>query len=123
MKTILIIDDNQDVRDALTLVLTDEQYRVTTSSSGAILHDLTADTLPDLFILDAFLSGESGIAVGQQIRNTKSMQEIPILIISARDDIEKRAQNAGFENFLSKPFDITKLLKKVDSLVGITLPH
>jgi CheY-like chemotaxis protein len=113
LKRILIVDDDLAILDSLGLLLEFEGYQVVKSSSASTLFSMETD-LPDLLLLDIWLSGTDGRDICKHLKQKKTTQNIPIVLISASREIEKSAKEAGANDFLSKPFDVTDLLKKVE---------
>ena len=111
-ETILIVDDDEDIREILTLYLEKESYQVIIASDGhqAIANALTAN--PDLIILDMMLPGLDGIEVCQEIRKQLTT---PIIFLSCKGTpIEKSmGLTAGGDDYISKPFDALELLARV----------
>lgn len=118
MKTILIIDDDPDILDAIKLVLEHSDYRILSTTDGGKTHTLAKNQQPDLIILDYLLSGENGQKICLNLKQTKSTQHIPIIIVSAHPDAKKSAITNGADAFIPKPFTLTTLLSEVESLIG-----
>jgi DNA-binding response OmpR family regulator len=112
-KKIMIIDDDPDILDSVGLLLEFEGYRVEKSSSASSLF-LTGTDLPDLVLLDIWLSGTDGRDICKNLKQKTSTRDIPVLLISASREIEKSAKDAGANDFLSKPFEVKDLLRKVE---------
>jgi DNA-binding response OmpR family regulator len=110
--SILIADDDSAILDATSMILEDEGYKVRTSSDGKAVDDLTGE-LPDLLLLDIWMSGKDGREICRQVKNNLRTKHIPVIMISANRDTEKIAMEAGAEDFITKPFDIDVLLEKV----------
>ncbi len=111
-KTIMIADDDPAILDALQMLLEDEGYNVVTSSNGDTFQKVN-DTLPDLLLLDIWMSGEDGREVAKILKKEKATKNIPIVMISASKDIDKSARESGADDFLAKPFEIDELLSLV----------
>lgn len=111
-KTIMIADDDPAILDALEMLLQDEGYNVVTSSNGDTFQKVN-ETLPDLLLLDIWMSGEDGREVAKVLKKEKSTKHIPIVMISASKDIDKSARDSGADDFLAKPFEIDELLTLV----------
>ncbi len=109
---ILIVDDNEDIKEILTLYLENEGYEVIAAADGnkAVTTALTAK--PDLIILDMMLPGLDGIEVCQEIRNELMT---PIIFLSCKGDpLDKSiGLTAGGDDYMSKPFEPIELLARV----------
>jgi DNA-binding response OmpR family regulator len=111
-KKIIIADDDPGILDAIEIMLNYEGYIVNTTLNGATLLDIE-DNFPDLILLDIWMSGTDGIDICKKLKVKPSMKNIPVILISASQDIEKSASEAGADDFLAKPFDINELLTKI----------
>ncbi|MES2388303.1 MAG: response regulator [Bacteroidota bacterium] len=116
-KKILIADDDPGILDAVGIMLEFEGYEVKTTSDGAELLNLEAE-LPDLLLLDIWMSGTDGRDVCRHLKQKEKTEKLPIVLISASRDIEKSAKLAGANDFLSKPFDIADLLQIINRQIG-----
>ena len=112
-KTILVADDDAAIIHSVRMLLEDEGYTVVTT-----VGDKTAQVverhLPDLILLDIWMSGMDGRDICKQLKAHESTKHIPIIMISARQDTEEIAKESGADDFVEKPFDIFKLLKKIE---------
>ena len=109
---ILIVEDDQSVRNliATTLKLHDYSYTAVSGGKEAIMLSLSAK--PDLILLDLGLPDLDGVEV---IRNIRSWSQMPIIVISARsDDNDKiRALDEGADDYLTKPFSTEELMARI----------
>lgn len=112
-KTIMVADDDQDILDMLTTVLIYNGYHVHTSFNGETLDALTEDTLPDLLLLDIWMSGLNGRDVCIALKGRELTKNLPIVLISANHDIAQVALEAGADGYVAKPFNIKQLLDVV----------
>ena len=109
----MIADDDPAILDATSMILVDEGYDVETTTDCHKLHILKSQ-LPDLLLLDIWMSGLDGRDVCKFVKKNKRTSHIPVIMISANRDTEKIAKEVGAEDFIAKPFDITELLAKVE---------
>jgi DNA-binding response OmpR family regulator len=114
-KSILIVDDEQDILLFLEAVLSDEGYRVLTASRGEELFALLERGLPDLILLDMLLSGTDGRAIIRRLKSQAATASVPVLLVSAHPRAEQEALDSGGDGFLAKPFDIDEVIEKVAS--------
>lgn len=113
LKRVMIADDDPGILDSVGIMLEFEGYVVSTTLNSATLLDLENE-LPDLVLLDIWMSGIDGRDICKQLKQKKKTSKIPIVMISASKDIEWSAIEAGADDFLAKPFDIDDLLKKIE---------
>lgn len=109
--TILVIDDDPDIIDAVEIVLEDEGYDVQTTTKPEKVLD--GSTQPDLFLIDIWMSGQNGKDICIQLKQNPKTKHIPIILFSANKDTAQIAQEAGADDFILKPFDIDDLLEKI----------
>jgi DNA-binding response OmpR family regulator len=111
-KTILIADDDEGILDATSAILEFEGYHVSSTLDGASVLRLEGK-LPDLLLLDIWMSGTDGTDVCRQLKNNADTSHLPVIMVSASRDIEQYARDAGADDFLAKPYDMKDLLEKV----------
>jgi adenylate cyclase len=112
---ILVADDNEDNRDLLARRLRRQGYEVLTAAGGrAALETLTARPL-DLVLLDVMMPDLDGYAVLQRLKADPALRDIPVLMISALDEMESvvRCIQLGAEDYLGKPFDPVLLQARI----------
>ena len=115
--SILLVEDEENLHDALKLNLELEGYEVTGCYDGATALKIVTQEHLDLIILDVMLPEIDGIAVCETIRLNN--QVIPILILSARNSSADRVLGLkkGADDYLTKPFNLEELLLRVDKLI------
>ena len=111
-KKILIADDDPAILDSMQELLEDEGYIVETAADGRTVEEVE-DELPDLILLDIWMSGIDGRDIARKLKSQEATRHIPIVMFSANKDTEKIARESGAEDFLAKPFEIDELLDKV----------
>lgn len=114
-KHILVADDDEAIVEAITMILKEEGYEVSAECEGDALKCL--ERLPDLILLDIWMSGTDGKEVALYFKGHEATKHIPIIMVSANRDGEAIAAEVGAEGFIAKPFDIDELLSKVEELV------
>ncbi len=114
-RTILLADDDADIREVARILLESEGYRVLEAADG---DEAAAAVSPDidLYILDVMMPGKNGYQVCREIRETSSA---PILFLTARSRDGDKAMgfSAGGDDYLSKPFSYTELTARVKALL------
>ncbi len=116
--SILLVEDEENLQDALRLNFEMEGYDVTSAYDGAEALKAIHSEYFDLIVLDVMLPEIDGIAVCENIRLFNS--EIPILILSAKNSSADRVMGLlkGADDYLTKPFDLTELLIRVKKLIN-----
>lgn len=119
METILLAEDSDDLRSMLRQFLEANGYRVLEALDGTEAAELAVSVRPDLILMDLGLPGTDGLSAVAEIRRHVPAAELPILIVSAYDNLEYRTEavSAGCSGYLTKPVEPEELLKKVKLLL------
>ena len=118
MRKILVVDDDESVRQLVRDVLEVEGYDVDVAADGfAALRRVEAGR-PDCVVLDVMMPGMDGHAVLQRIRSSDGGSELPVVMLTAAADDSHAwlAWSGGVDYFLAKPFDPSELLRYLDHL-------
>ncbi len=118
---ILVVDDDHKITRMLERTLTSEGYRVTISHDGPGALRRAGEVQPDIVILDVMLPGMDGVEVCRRLR---ASSQIPVLMLTARDEIEDRVQglDSGADDYLVKPFATAELLARLRALLRRPAP-
>jgi CheY-like chemotaxis protein len=111
-RSILVVDDDADVREAVADVLADEGYGVTGVASGReALKHLKDHLRPSLILLDMMMPEMDGWLLRQELKKSPDLASIPIVILSAHGDVRDAALALGAVDYLRKPLSIESLLE------------
>jgi DNA-binding response OmpR family regulator len=125
--TILVVDDDPDILDAVTLILESRSYQVITAVNGEDALSKLKTASPDLMILDLLMPKMDGFAVCRELQDARwsRHREMPILVLtSVREEASRRRYEleTGFElgvdDYVEKPFSPEVLLDRVDRLAN-----
>ncbi len=119
---ILVVDDDQGVRDSLRRSLVFNGYEVDLAGNGEEALRSVAAKSPDAVILDVMMPRLDGIATCRALRATGN--DLPILVLTARDAVADRVTglDAGADDYLSKPFSLDELLARLRALLRRSTP-
>ena len=119
-RTILIVDDDPDVRLGLHVRLKANHYDVIFAADGMTSIAQAQKHKPDLIILDLGLPAGDGFSVMERLKANDSLSLIPVIVVSARDLNANmdRALKAGAKAFLQKPVDNAQLLSVIRKVLG-----
>ena len=114
--SVLVVDDDREIRTALTTILRGRRYRVWAAGTAREALDVAIEKRPDLVVLDLSLPDESGLEVCRELR---TWTQVPILILTVSSDQEDKIQafDLGADDYLSKPFSAGELLARTRALL------
>lgn len=114
---ILIVDDETELTNPLTRLLTREGYSVDAAFDGTTGNELVQKGNYDLLILDWMLPGKTGLEICQQLR--QQGLTTPVLFLTAKDTLDDRVEglDAGADDYLIKPFELRELLARIRALL------
>ncbi|HLT71860.1 MAG TPA: ATP-binding protein, partial [Cyclobacteriaceae bacterium] len=117
---LLIVEDNEDLRNYLTERL-ECSYSVFTASDGRTGVELAELHIPDLIISDLMMPYMDGLELCRAIKSNEKTSHIPIILLTAKADVNTRidAFGIGADEYLSKPFDITELFARIRNLIEL----
>jgi two-component system, OmpR family, response regulator len=113
---LLVVDDDVEIRNLLSTLLTRRGYRVTAACDEVEMRRILATSRIDLIILDLMLPGKDGLTICREVRAAKS---IPIVMLTARGDATDRVVGLemGADDYLAKPFDVRELEARIKAVL------
>lgn len=117
-KKVLIIDDDNSILDAITMILEDEGYIVESAYRADETFNRIKTFQPDLILMDILISGLDGRVICKQLKNDTNTQNIPVIMISAHPSAEQGAASNGADGFLAKPFEAEDLLNIIAAQIS-----
>ena len=122
-KTVLIVDDESDVRDFISTILKDNGYTTISAVDGVDALEKVKASPPDLITLDVSMPEKSGVKFYREMKESDQWKTIPIVIVTGVTDefkrfISTRRQVPPPEGYLSKPFDENEVLGLVKKLTA-----
>lgn len=110
-KSILIIDDDLDIREAIADTLVDEGYRAVALGDGASgLEYLRCEPAPGLILLDWNMTPMNGLQFMEQFQKNLEWASIPVALLTADARVEEKVLRASFIGYLRKPMQLSELL-------------
>ena len=118
-RRVLLVEDDDLIRQALTTILEVEGYAVLTAADGEeALRRLQGPQPPDLILLDLMMPGMDGWQFRREQRQDRALASIPVVVFSAVDLAEQKAAGLGAAGHLEKPVEPRKLLATIRRLCG-----
>ena len=119
MATVLVAEDDADIRELVAYKLLQAGHKVVSVADGLSAVAAARETVPDVAIVDVSMPGLSGVQVCTALREDAATARIPVILLSARahpDDSESGLR-AGAVDYVTKPFSPRELLRRVESLL------
>ena len=122
MKTILLADDSITIQKVVELTFSEADYRVICVSTGGQALKKVAEVRPDIVLLDVIMPEKNGYEVCEQLKRNPSTRGIPVLLLTGTFEPfdKKRADAAGANGHVTKPFESQVLIGKVEELIAAT---
>lgn len=112
---ILLIDDDENILEAIRIILELEGFEVETDNGSGVLSKLKLFQ-PNLVLLDVLLGGINGLEICRSIKSGEQ-KNTPVILISAHAKLGKNYKKFGAEDFIAKPFEIEELVEKIKGLL------
>jgi two-component system phosphate regulon response regulator OmpR len=120
---ILVVEDNERLRDRLARYLSENGFRVTSASDAAEARERLRFVHPDLMVLDVMMPGETGLELVESLRRVEG-SNLPVLLLTARGAPEDRIAGfeAGADDYLGKPFEPLELVLRIRAMLRRATP-
>jgi DNA-binding response OmpR family regulator len=120
-KRLLILDNDRDVLEIMQEVFLYEGFEVKTLEGTTDIFNEISEYQPDIIMLDYILNGINGGEICHQVKTHQSTCTMPVIIVSAYPKVINSLGYYGCDSFIPKPFDITDLVDKVNTLLNKAL--
>ncbi len=119
-KKILIADDNENIRDALTYLLEDEGFELLLAKDGADTIRKVRELRPDILFLDIMMPEINGYDVCRTIKNDPELKRTYVIMLTAKGQVaeQERGKEVGADEYIVKPFSPMEILAKVKQILG-----
>jgi DNA-binding response OmpR family regulator len=119
-KTILVVDDDADIRELIKHRLEQKGYKVAFAAAAATALTLARKAEPDLILLDLTLPGGDGFMILERMQHLATLAHVPVIAVSAREPEpnESRARELGAVGYIHKPFETDELLGAIESALS-----
>jgi DNA-binding response OmpR family regulator len=120
---VLVIDDEPHICHLIRHAIED-RFEVHEAYSAVDAIKCAREIEPDIITMDLMMPGMSGFEICRALKKIPSTREVPIIIISAKDEINDKIEgiNVGAIDYITKPFDVNKLVEKIEENLKLSLP-
>ncbi len=117
--TVLVVDDDADIRTVLELTLTHAGFEVIEADDGAKALEAARSRSPDVVLLDVMMPGLDGLSVLRELRTDGRTAHLPVLMLTARAQPEDavRGLDAGADDYITKPFDGDEVVARIHAVI------
>ncbi len=117
-KRILIFDDDTIILEVISIIFEDAGYEVRISETSHDIIEKVADFHPDVILMDNWIPNIGGVEATQMLKSHPEFKDIPVIYVTANNDISALAKEAGADDYIAKPFDLTVLEEKVAEYIS-----
>jgi CheY-like chemotaxis protein len=115
-RRLLVVEDDESIREMIEMVLDGEGYEVITATNGAVALALLSQERPGLILLDMKMPDMDGWEFARHYADLPEPKP-PIVVVTAAQDASRRAAEIGAQGYLAKPFSIDNLLQTIDKFL------
>jgi DNA-binding response OmpR family regulator len=116
---IMVVDDEKEIRDLLSIYLVEDGYDVIAAASGEEAIDLARSEEPQVILMDVKMPGIDGVETCKRLKGAEKTKSIPVIMVTAYQDRDVEAYLEGADDFVNKPFDKTEITFRVRSMLRI----
>jgi len=116
-KTILLVDDEVSIQKLAAMTLESEGYQVVVAGNGLEAMEALKTVKPDVIVLDLNMPKMGGVEFYQRICNVAGKPMYPVLVLTARANMEQLFRSFNIAGFMAKPFEIDDLLKEIKTII------
>jgi two-component system phosphate regulon response regulator PhoB len=117
-KIIYVLEDNEDIRELIEYLFESEGFLVTSFASATEFKRHQIVNSPAIFVLDVMLPDGNGVDICNELKTTPETKDIPVLLMSANTNVSFVGAESLADDFISKPFDIDELVRRVQKLAN-----
>ncbi len=121
MKTLLIVDDQAEIRELVQVTLRTSDLKVIQADGGEKAVGIATAEMPDMIIMDIDMPGTmNGLEATRTLKNNPKTRNIVIIMLTGkdRDEDRQKGREAGADDYFTKPFSPLELIKKVEEVLG-----
>ncbi len=107
MPTILVVDDHEEIREALAEILEEEGHEVLQAVDGLHALEIVSGTIPDVILLDIAMPGMDGLETLQRLKDRPESAKLPVIMVTAQGDRQNmvKAVQLGVRDYITKPWE------------------
>lgn len=122
--TILVIEDELDIQEMISLSLEAAGMKVITAANGKEGFELALDHKPDLLLIDWMMPEVNGIELLRRLRKDERTRAIPAIMLTAKTQVDNKAQglDEGADDYMTKPFSPKELISRINAVLRRTTP-
>ena len=113
MKKLLIFDDDKSILEVISIIFEENGYKVEISETSHDIIQKVTEFQPDVILMDNWIPNIGGVEATKLLKNHEDFKHIPVIYVTANNDIEMLAQKAKADDFVAKPFNLEDLEEKV----------
>ena len=125
MAEILIVEDEQSIREMTSFILKQEGFDCLEAESAEEAREVMGKKEPTLILMDWMLPGTSGVELTAELKANQATRDIPVIMLTARgeEDDKVRGLESGADDYVTKPFSPRELIARINALLRRVAPH